>query len=267
MLILAHREVQRHGRCRPRRIARRRTSATAFARRAHTKSSKCGDSRRNTQRPAKNSATATASATSVAPFEREPAVEQRVAQPPDEPAERIGGDPRPHRFRARASTDRGSASGTSGSSAPASARARRRARTPAAPRRTARCRSPPSASTAHSGMRDQQAREMHRLAVDTQHGEHGEVAGELQRERRGNRRVDDELVRERDLADQARRSRPRLVAPRWMPPARRATATAPRRRTRGSSSPPKPVRAEDRREDEVIDGEQRERTRTPTRAR
>ena len=63
-----------------------------------TKSSKCGDSRRNTQRPAKNSATRRRPAHRVAPLERQAAVEQRLAQPPHEPAERIGGDPGAHRF-------------------------------------------------------------------------------------------------------------------------------------------------------------------------
>ena len=83
----------------------------------HTKSSKCGDSRRNTQRPAKNSASATASATASphcgASRPSSSASRRRV----DEPAERIGGDPRPQSRRAPASADRGSASGTSGSSA------------------------------------------------------------------------------------------------------------------------------------------------------
>ena len=50
--------------------------------------------------------------------------------------------------------------------------------------------------------RDQQPFEADGLAERGEHDEHGEVAGELQRERRRDRRVDDELVRERDLADQ-----------------------------------------------------------------
>ncbi len=50
--------------------------------------------------------------------------------------------------------------------------------------------------------REQETFETHGLAEQRQHDQHDEVAGELQRERRRDGRVDDELVRERDLADQ-----------------------------------------------------------------
>src|ERR1700686_4435745 len=43
---------------------------------------------------------------------------------------------------------------------------------------------------------------MHRLAEQRQYDQHGEVADKLQRERRGDGSVDDDLVWERDLADQ-----------------------------------------------------------------
>src|ERR1700680_4215960 len=43
---------------------------------------------------------------------------------------------------------------------------------------------------------------MHRLAEPPQYDQHGEVADKLQRERRGDGSVDNDLVRERDLADQ-----------------------------------------------------------------
>src|ERR1700730_2206252 len=43
---------------------------------------------------------------------------------------------------------------------------------------------------------------MHGLAEQRQYDQHAEVADKLQRERRGDGSVDDDLVRERDLADQ-----------------------------------------------------------------
>src|ERR1700681_4860674 len=44
---------------------------------------------------------------------------------------------------------------------------------------------------------------MHGLAEQCQHDQHAEVADKLQRQRRGDGSVDDDLVRERDLAYQA----------------------------------------------------------------
>ena len=52
------------------------------------------------------------------------------------------------------------------------------------------------------GNREQQTFEADRLAEREEHDEHDEIADELQRERRRDRRVDDDLVRKRDLADQ-----------------------------------------------------------------
>ena len=54
----------------------------------------------------------------------------------------------------------------------------------------------------HSGNRDHEPFEMNGLAGEPKHQQHGEVADELQRKRRRDRRVDDDLVRKRDLPDQ-----------------------------------------------------------------
>ena len=69
--------------------------------------------------------------------------------------------------------------------------------------------SPVTAIAMHQPQRDreQQALEVHRLAEQRERDQHRQVADELQQQRRDDRRVDDELVRKRDLADQSRRSR------------------------------------------------------------
>ncbi len=51
---------------------------------------------------------------------------------------------------------------------------------------------------------DSESTQCDRLPGDAQHRENREIACKLQHERRGDRREDDELVRERDLADHAR---------------------------------------------------------------
>jgi hypothetical protein len=113
------------------------------------------------------------------------------------------------------------------------------------------------AITAHSGIAAAGPR-VDRLADRAQRGEHDDVAGEVQRERRGDRRVDDDLVRKRDLPDQPGVARhanggalDRLL--RGEPRPQRYRDEREERRSRESG------RAEDRREDEVVDAEERDR--------
>ena len=214
---------------------RRGAAATRLAVRRHRKSSKCGDSRRNTQRPAKNSASATASATASPHCSASRPSSSASRRRVDEPAERIGRDPRPHAFghqrqriedRRQVHQDHQHRHQHVLDVADEHLQRREEQRDARSPRSRARATAARRAAAPRSG------RARRTRASDD---EHGEVARELQRERRRDRRVDDELVRKRDLADQPgvageadRRALQRL-------PARRATATARRRRTAGSS--------------------------------